>query len=60
MLGVVASPHCSRIETTGTVLRIRIGDPIMLIDAYPSVKSAMLRFAHVFMVQIASTALANS
>lgn len=60
VLGVDASPHRSCMETTGTALRIRIGDLIMLIDAYPSVKSAMLRFAHVFMVQIASTALANS
>lgn len=60
VLGVDASPHRSCMETTGTALRIRIGDLITLMDAYPSVKSAMLRFAHVFMVQIASTALANS
>lgn len=59
VLGVDRSPHRSFMEAPGSALRI---PPKVLADVAQTAKSIMpllLRYVHVFMIQVASTALAD-
>lgn len=59
ILGVSASPHRSFMETDGSAFVI---ETVMLMDAArqnADLMSVLLRYVHVFMMQIAATALAD-
>jgi CRP-like cAMP-binding protein len=59
ILGVDRSPHRSFMETDGAAFRIRT---IHLVEAAcedPELRGLLLRYAHVFMIQVAATALAD-
>ncbi|WP_046861943.1 Crp/Fnr family transcriptional regulator [Microvirga massiliensis] len=58
-LGVDTSPHRTSMEVGGSALRIRAQDLRAAVDTDPLLKAVLLRYAHVFMVQIAATALAG-
>ena len=59
VLGVTSSPHKSFMETDGAALRIRSAQVVQAMRTSESLASLLLRYAHVFMVQIASTVLAD-
>jgi CRP-like cAMP-binding protein len=59
VLGVGSSPHRSFMQAGATALRIGSADLGRAMAAIPTLSSLLLRFAHVFMCQIASTALAD-
>ena len=59
ILGVPRSPHRSFMESDGAALRIRLSHALEAMRASERIASLLLRYVHVFMVQIASTALAD-
>ena len=59
VLGVPNTPHKSFMEIGGPALRIRSADLLKLMDSAPELRWLLLRFVHVFLIQIASTALAD-
>ncbi|MXN51787.1 helix-turn-helix domain-containing protein [Shinella sp. AETb1-6] len=59
LLGVDSSPHYAFMQVGGTALRIRSDALRDLMDRRPRLRWFLLRFAHVFMMQIAATSLAN-
>jgi CRP-like cAMP-binding protein len=59
VLGVSTSAHRSTMETEGSALRIRSVDFGHLNSETPFLVSLMLKFAHVFTVQVAATAIAG-
>jgi CRP-like cAMP-binding protein len=59
VLGVVSSPHRAFIEIGGPALQIHATDLLRLMDESAEIRSLMLRFVHVFMVQVAATTLAD-
>ena len=59
VLGVASSPHRSFMESDGTALRIRSAQLVQAMRTSESLTSLLLRYVHVFMVQIASTVLAD-
>lgn len=59
VLGVATSAHRLTMETDGSALRIRSKDFGHLTTETPFFISLMLKFAHVFMVQVAATAIAD-
>lgn len=59
LLDVDSSPHYSFMQVGGTAHRVETNALRTLMDARPSMRRILLRFAHVFMLQIAATALAD-
>lgn len=59
LLGVDSSPHKAFMQAGGTALRIASSDLSELIDTNRAIRELLLRYAHVFMIQIAATALAD-
>jgi CRP-like cAMP-binding protein len=59
VLGVDQSPHRSFMQAGTSALRIASTDLKQAMMATPAFSSLLLRFAHVFMIQIAATALAD-
>jgi CRP-like cAMP-binding protein len=59
LLGVDSSPHHAFMQVGGRALRIRSDALRDLMDRRPRLRWFLLRFAHVFMMQIAATSLAN-
>ncbi len=59
LLGVDSSPHKAFMQAGGTALRIASSDLTELIDTNRAIRELLLRYAHVFMIQIAATALAD-
>ncbi len=59
LLGVDSSPHKAFMQAGGTALRIASADLTKLIDTNRAIRELLLRYAHVFMIQIAATALAD-
>jgi CRP-like cAMP-binding protein len=59
ILGVDESPHRSFMQAGGPALRISATELRDLMTKSQTLQSVLLRYAYVFMVQIASTALAN-
>ena len=59
VLGVDRSPHRSFMETDGTALRIQTVRLMEAARADHALMSLLLRYVHVFMMQVAATALAD-
>ncbi|TDK37611.1 Crp/Fnr family transcriptional regulator [Rhizobium deserti] len=59
VLGLTSTPHKSFMQAAGQALRIRPDDLRRAMATSPSLTSLLLRYAHVFMVQVAATALMN-
>jgi CRP-like cAMP-binding protein len=59
VLGVSTSAHRATMETDGSALRIRSKDFGDLRTETPFLVSLILKFAHVFMVHVAATAIAD-
>jgi len=59
VLGVNRSPHRSFMETDGTALRIETERLMEAARADDALMSLLLRYVHVFMMQVAATALAD-
>lgn len=59
ILGVEHSAHKTIMEVGGIALRIATSDLEKAMDESASLRALLLRFVHVFMVQIAATALAD-
>jgi CRP-like cAMP-binding protein len=59
VLGVDRSPHRSFMETDGSAFRIKTGRLLEAMQVNRDLMSLLLRFVHVFMMQIAATALAD-
>lgn len=59
ILGIDRSPHRSFMETDGTALRIQTVRLMEAARADHALMSLLLRYVHVFMMQVAATALAD-
>ncbi len=59
LLGVEASPHKAFMQAGGKALRITSSDLVGLMDDSRTLRDLLLRYAHVFMIQITATALAD-
>lgn len=59
VLGVDMTPHQSFMQAGGPALRIRSSALQQAMEASAPLRKLLLRFAHVFMIQIAATALAD-
>jgi CRP-like cAMP-binding protein len=59
VLGVGSSPHRAFMEGGGAALRMQSSDVQKAMEANRNFRTLLLRFAHVFMIQIAATALAD-
>lgn len=53
------TPHRSFMQSSGPALRIRASALQATMERSPSLRRLLLRYTHVFMIQIAATALAN-
>lgn len=60
VLGVDDTPHRAFMQTDGTALRIRSTDLQQAMETNRSLRRLILRFTHVFMIQVAATALADA
>ena len=58
-LGVDRTPHESFVQLDGEALRLPANAFVALLDAQPALRLRAVRFAHVFQLQTAQTALAN-
>jgi CRP-like cAMP-binding protein len=59
LLGLDQTPQYAFMQTEGKVLRIRSTDLQEAMDDMPNLRRILLRYVHVFMIQIAATALAD-
>jgi CRP-like cAMP-binding protein len=60
LLGVESSPHYAFVQVAGPALRIRSADLKRLMDECASLRELLLRYAHFYAVQIASSAIADA
>jgi CRP-like cAMP-binding protein len=60
VLGGGQSPHATYIQVAGEGLRIKTAELCNALNASPSLRDLLLKFAQVFMVQTAHTAIANA
>jgi CRP-like cAMP-binding protein len=60
ILGSSSSPHSTFIQVAGGALRIAVKPMLKALDHSKALRSLLLRYAHVFMVQTAHTAAANA
>lgn len=58
-LGVDRSPHESIVQIEGEALRLPSSTFTELLEQHPPVRTVLLRYAHVFQLQTAQTALSN-
>ena len=58
-LGVDRSPHESIVQIEGTGLRLSSAAFSELLDQHPAIRMVLLRYAHLFQLQTAQTALSN-
>lgn len=59
LLGVESTPHRSFMETAGEAHRIKTPALLQAMDDSDAVRTLLLKFVHVFMIQVAATALAD-
>ena len=59
ILGVDRTPHRAFMQAGGNALRIQSRDLEQVMDASRTIRSLLLRFVHVFGIQVAATALAD-
>ena len=59
LLGLDQTPHYAFMQADGVALRIRREDLQALMETLPGLRTILLRYVHVFMIQIAATALAD-
>ncbi|CAN7628975.1 Crp/Fnr family transcriptional regulator [Neorhizobium sp. LjRoot104] len=59
ILGVDRTPHRSFMQVGGRALRIKSSDLLSAMERSGALRQLLLRYAHVFMIQVAATALAN-
>ncbi|SES42687.1 Crp/Fnr family transcriptional regulator [Rhizobium sp. NFR03] len=59
LLDVECSPHYAFMQGAGTALRIRSCDLVRMVDQSSSLRKLLSRYVHVFMTQIAQSALAD-
>jgi CRP-like cAMP-binding protein len=59
ILGAGRTPHKSFMQAGASALRIRAPDLHLAMNESPALTSILLRYAHVFMIQLAATALAD-
>lgn len=59
ILGNTTSPHASFIQAAGSALRIGVVPFRKVLDRSEALRSLLLRYVHVHMIQIAQTAAAN-
>jgi CRP-like cAMP-binding protein len=59
VLGVPSSPHRAFMEIGGPAKRVAASEILRLMRASPDLAGLLLRSIHVFMIQVASTALAD-
>ena len=60
LLGVNSSPHRAFMQAPGRALRMRSADLTQAMEDSSTLRGLLLRYAHVFMIQIASSALADA
>lgn len=60
VLGAPTSPTSEVVQVAGYASRISADDLLRAIATLPELRSVMLRYSHIFMMQISSTALSNS
>ncbi|MCD7110220.1 Crp/Fnr family transcriptional regulator [Rhizobium sp. DKSPLA3] len=60
LLGVGEAPHQAFMQIGGPALRIRAEAFERILQDHPAIRSALLKFVHTFMMQVASTALADA
>ncbi|MCF6371016.1 Crp/Fnr family transcriptional regulator [Rhizobium halophilum] len=60
LLGADTTPHRAFMQAGGPALRIASSDLITAVDASGSLRRTLLLFVHVYMLQIAATALADA
>lgn len=60
LLDVASTPHYAFMQAEGTAYRIETDVLRALMEARPLMRRLLLRFAHVVMIQIAATALADA
>jgi CRP-like cAMP-binding protein len=60
LLGAESSPHYAFVQVGGSALRIRSSALQSAMEAHPSLRRRLLRYVHVFMLQVAATDLADS
>lgn len=58
-LGVDRSPHESIVQIEGEALRLPSATFSDLVERHPAIRAVLLRYAHVFQLQTAQTALSN-
>ena len=59
LLGSDRTPHHQYMQIGGDGFRVKTDDILRLVDQSPTLRRMLLRFVHVFMTQIAQTALVN-
>lgn len=59
ILGAESTPHRAFMQVAGKAWRIPAAQLRQLLDERPALRLHLLRYAHVFMIQIATTALAD-
>lgn len=59
ILGVESTPHLSVMQVGGFAYRMRSSELRRAMDMSPSLRRLLLQYAHVFMIQLAATALAD-
>lgn len=60
LLGVNASPHYSFMQIAGRALRIRSADLRRLMQESVTLRELLLRYVHVFMIQLAASTVADA
>jgi CRP-like cAMP-binding protein len=59
VLGVDSSPHYAFMQCAGPALRIGVDELRTVMEESRSVRELLLKYAHVFLIQVAATALAD-
>lgn len=60
LLGVESTPHYAFMQVAGEALRIRARDILRAVDDSSTLRLLLLRYVHVFMVQVAASALSDA
>ncbi|SER80330.1 Crp/Fnr family transcriptional regulator [Rhizobium sp. NFR03] len=60
LLGIGEAPHQAFMQIGGPALRISAERLAAVLKDHPSIRNALMKFVHTFMMQVASTALADA
>lgn len=60
LLGIGEAPHQAFMQIGGPALRISAESLAAVLKDHPSIRNALMKFVHTFMMQVASTALADA